>query len=134
VAHSRAPLMMRHDIRFAAGIAVLFSAVACARPRSPRVEFTPGAQPAPFSTAVRVDHLLFLAGKIGTDSTGRLVPGGIQAETRQVMQSIRAELQRHAVSMDRVVKCTAFIADMAEWGAMNEVYATFFPGPKPARS
>jgi reactive intermediate/imine deaminase len=126
--------MMRHDIRLAAVIAALVGTAACARPRSPLVEFTPGAQPGPFSPAVRVDHLLFLAGKIGTDSTGRLVPGGIQAETRQVMQNIRAELQRHGVSMDRVVKCTAFIADMAGWGAMNEVYATFFPGPKPARS
>src|SRR5215210_7788658 len=98
--------MMRQHIRLVASIAMLFCATACARPRSPRVEFTPGAQPGPFSPAVRVDHLLFLAGKIGTDSTGRLVSGGIQAETRQTMENIRAELRRHGVSMERVVKCT----------------------------
>jgi reactive intermediate/imine deaminase len=108
--------------------------VACARPPRPVVEFKPGAQPGPFSPAVRVDNLLFLAGKVGTDSTGRLVAGGIRAETRQVMENIRAELLRNGSSMDRVVKCTAFLADMSEWSAMNEVYATFFPGPKPARS
>ena len=107
---------------------------ACARPVPPLVEFKPGAQPGPFSPAVRVGNLLFLAGKIGTDSTGRLAAGGIRAETKQVMENIRAELLKHGSSMDRVVKCTAFLADMGEWSAMNEVYATFFPGPKPARS
>lgn len=107
---------------------------ACASTSRPVVEFKPGAQPGPFSPAVRVGHLLFLAGKIGTDSTGRLAAGGIQAETRQVMENIRAELLKHGSSMDRVVKCTAFLADMNEWAAMNEIYATFFPGPKPARS
>ena len=106
----------------------------CARTARPVVQFTPGSQPGPFSPAVRVDHLLFLAGKIGTDSTGRLAAGGIRAETRQTMENIRAELVRHGTSMDRVVKCTAFLADMSEWATMNEVYATFFPGPKPARS
>jgi 2-iminobutanoate/2-iminopropanoate deaminase len=129
--------MMRHNlhnIATLASITALLCAAACARPGRPLVEFTPGAQPGPFSPAVRVDHLLFLAGKVGTDSTGRLVAGGIRAETRQVMENIRAELQRNGTSMDRVVKCTAFVADMAEWSAMNEVYATFFPGPKPARS
>jgi reactive intermediate/imine deaminase len=107
---------------------------ACAPAPRPTVEFKTGAQPGPFSPAVRVGNLLFLAGKIGTDSTGRLVPGGIGPETRQTMENIRAELVKHGSSMDRVVKCTAFLADMSEWGAMNEVYATFFPGPKPARS
>lgn len=107
---------------------------ACASASRPSIEFASGAQPGPFSPAVRVGNLLFLAGKIGTDSTGKLVPGGIRAETRQVMENIRAELLKHGSSMDRVVKCTAFIADMSEWPAMNEVYATFFPGPKPARS
>jgi 2-iminobutanoate/2-iminopropanoate deaminase len=115
-------------------LALLLLLTACMRTTRPTIEFTPGAQPGPFSPAVRVGHLLFLAGKIGTDSSGRLVPGGIRAETRQVMEHIRAELLKHRSSMDRVVKCTAFIADMSEWPAMNEVYATFFPGPKPARS
>ena len=81
-----------------------------------------------------MNGLIFLAGKIGTGADGKLVQGGIAAETRQTMENIKAELERNGSSMNRVVKCTAFLADMSEWGAMNQVYATFFPGPKPARS
>ncbi len=118
---------------FALLIALLI-ATACAPRRT--LEFLPDPSPpvGPFSRAVRVGDLLFLAGQIGTDASGRLVPGGIQAETRQTLENIRAELRRHGLGMDRVAKCTVFLADMAEWGRMNEVYATFFPGPKPARS
>ena len=100
------------------------------------LEFLPDPAPpvGPFSRAVRVGDLLFLAGQIGTDASGRLVPGGIQPETRQTLENIRAELRRHGLGMERVAKCTVFLADIAEWGRMNEVYTTFFPGPKPARS
>jgi len=105
---------------------------------SPRVtpEFlTPYGPPRnPFSPAVRVGDMLYLAGQIGTDSTGRVVSGGIEAETRQAMTNIRDVLTRTGSSMDRVVKCTVFMADMKEWPAMNTVYATFFPNHKPARS
>jgi enamine deaminase RidA (YjgF/YER057c/UK114 family) len=64
----------------------------------------------------------------------KLVSGGIEAETRQTMQNIKDILERNGSSMDRVVKCMVMIADMAEWPRMNTVYATFFPGPRPARS
>jgi 2-iminobutanoate/2-iminopropanoate deaminase len=88
----------------------------------------------PFSTAVRVDNLLFLSGALGYDrEKGALVEGGIQAETRQTLENISQTLETFGSSMDKVVKCTVFLADMAEWGAMNEVYTTFFPN-KPARS
>jgi reactive intermediate/imine deaminase len=88
----------------------------------------------PFSPAVRVGDMLYLSGQIGTDSTGALVPGGIEAETRQTMRNIDAVLRATGSSMERVVKCTVFIADMKEWPAMNAVYTTFFPTHKPARS
>jgi 2-iminobutanoate/2-iminopropanoate deaminase len=89
----------------------------------------------PFSDAVRVGDLLFLSGQVGNaPGTDELVPGGIATETRQTMDNIRAALERHGSSLDRVVKCTVFMADISEWSAMNEVYATYFPGPKPARS
>jgi reactive intermediate/imine deaminase len=89
----------------------------------------------PFSPAVKTNGFIFLSGQIGTDSTGaRIVPGGIQAETRQTMNNIRDILTRAGSSMDKVVKCTVFILDMAEWPAMNEVYVTYFKGPPPARS
>jgi reactive intermediate/imine deaminase len=113
---------------------VLTLLAACAS-TTPRVEFLarPDA-PGPFSEAVRVDNLVFLSGVLGTDSTGRLVPGGVGPETKQALENVKAALARNGLSMDRVVKCTAMLADIAEWGAMNAVYATYFPGPKPARS
>jgi reactive intermediate/imine deaminase len=88
----------------------------------------------PFSDAVRVGNMLYLSGQIGTGADGKIVPGGIQGETRQTMENIRTILERHGASMNDVVKCTAMLVDMREWGAMNEVYVTYFPKHKPARS
>jgi reactive intermediate/imine deaminase len=89
----------------------------------------------PFSEAVRVGSLLFLSGQLGTrPGTLELVPGGIGPETRQTLENIRAVLERHGSSLGRVVKCTVFLADIAEWAAMNEVYRTFFPEHPPSRS
>lgn len=96
----------------------------------------PGTETAgfPFSSAVRVDNLLFLSGQIGYDNaTGALVEGGIGPETRKTLENIAQTLTDFGSSMDRVVKCTVFLADMSEWAAMNEVYTTFFVN-KPARS
>ena len=88
----------------------------------------------PFSSAVRVGDTLYLSGALGlVPGTRDLAAGGIQGETRQTLENISRTLQNFGSSMDRVVKCTVFLADMAEWGAMNEVYKTFFPNP-PARS
>jgi 2-iminobutanoate/2-iminopropanoate deaminase len=104
--------------------------------RPPAIAFhTPYGPPRyPFSPAVQVGHLLFLSGQIGTDSTGKLVPGGIKAETRQTMENIGDVLGRVGSSWERVVKCTVMLADMAEWPAMNAVYASYFPKRVPARS
>jgi 2-iminobutanoate/2-iminopropanoate deaminase len=89
----------------------------------------------PFSEAVRADDLLFLSGMLGNrPGTSELVPGGIGPETRQTLENIRAAVERHGGSMDRVAKCTVFLADMAEWSAMNAVYVEFFPANRPARS
>ena len=102
------------------------------------VEFVVPSGPAaalPFSPVVRAGNVLYLAGQLGTDpATGALVPGGIAAETRQVMQNIKSVVEANGSSMDRVVKCTVMLADINEWGAMNAVYVTFFPNHKPARS
>jgi enamine deaminase RidA (YjgF/YER057c/UK114 family) len=83
---------------------------------------------------VRAGTTWYLSGQLGTDSTGRLVPGGIGPETRQALANIRALLEQHGSGMDRVVKCTAMLADMGEWGAMNQEYVRHFPGRRPARS
>lgn len=130
---------MRRLAVAALAVAAIGVAGAC-RPARRDVEFYPvptaaGQAPLPFSSAVRVGELIFLAGQIGTDSTGALVPGGIEAETRQTLDNIRAALSRAGASMDDVVKCTAMLADMGEWDRMNRVYVTYFrAGRLPARS
>ncbi|HEX8096434.1 MAG TPA: RidA family protein [Pyrinomonadaceae bacterium] len=95
-----------------------------------------GPQTLPFSEAVRVGQMLYLSGQVGVDEkSNRLVAGGIKAETAKVMERIRGVLERHGSGLDRVVKCTVMLADMSEWGAMNEVYVTYFPKDRrPARS
>lgn len=89
----------------------------------------------PFSEAVRAGNLLILSGQIGNlPGTTTLAPGGIGPESRQALENIRAVLGRHGASLKDVVKCTVFLADMAEWGAFNAVYREFFSAPYPARS
>lgn len=112
------------------GLLVLLSAEVAAVD----VQFHPAARPgAPFSEAVRVGDLIFLAGRLGIVK-GKLAEGGIQAETRAAMESIKTSVEKYGSSMDRVVKCTVFMADMKEWPKMNEVYTTFFKNNLPARS
>jgi reactive intermediate/imine deaminase len=100
------------------------------------VEYYPvgGGMQLPFSSAVRVGNMLYLAGQIGADSTGTLVKGGIGPETRQTMENIKGVLERHGSSMDRVVRCLVMLANIKDWPAMNKVYTTFFPQNLPARS
>jgi reactive intermediate/imine deaminase len=89
----------------------------------------------PFSEAVRAGELLFLSGQIGTkEGSLEIVPGGIQAQARQTLNNIKSVLERYGYSMSQVVKCTVFLADIAEWPAFNEVYKEFFRAPYPARS
>ncbi len=88
----------------------------------------------PFSEAARVGDLLFVSGQIGNlPGTLELAPGGIQAETKQALDNIAAILERNGSSLARVAKCTVFMLDMAEWPALNEIWAARFPN-KPARS
>jgi 2-iminobutanoate/2-iminopropanoate deaminase len=94
----------------------------------------PGDMKLPFSSAVRVGNMLYLAGQIGADSTGTLVKGGIGPETRQTMENIKGVLERHGSSLDRVVRCVVMLANIKDWPAMNQVYTTFFSKNLPARS
>lgn len=122
-----------------AAVSVALVLVGC-RPSTPEPSMDPvyvpvgGSRPLPFSAAVRVGDMLYLAGQIGTDTSGSLVAGGIGPETRQTMQNIRAVLEANGSSLDRVVKCLVMLADMGEWGAMNQEYVSFFPNHLPARS
>ena len=98
-----------------------------------------GVPTRPFSPAVRVGNLIFLSGQLGTDGASAngsaLVPGGIEAETKQTLENIRTTLAALGSSIDKVVKCTVMMADMKEWDRMNVVYRSYFkPGRLPARS
>jgi reactive intermediate/imine deaminase len=123
-------------------VAVAFATSGCQPPArstiasAPELEYTamPGTADLPFSAAVRVGPMIYLSGQLGTDSLGRLVAGGIEPETRQALENIRTLLEAQGSGMDRVVKCTAMLADMAEWGAMNKEYVRHFPTRRPARS
>ena len=91
-------------------------------------------QSAPFSDAVSVGNLFFLAGQIGMDqSTRTMVSGGIKAETEQTIKNIEAVLKHHGMDLDRVVKCTVILSTMDNFAAFNEVYVKYFPN-KPART
>ena len=89
----------------------------------------------PFTPAVRVGALVFASGQIGAPpGTTVIVPGGIGAETRQALQNLDAVFHAAGTSLANAVKCTVFLADMADYQAMNTAYASFFAGDPPARS
>jgi 2-iminobutanoate/2-iminopropanoate deaminase len=89
----------------------------------------------PFSEGVRVNNTMYMSGQLGNlPGKHELVPGGIGPETRQALENISAALNRHQASMQDLVKCTVFLADISEAPAMNKVYKTFFTDHYPARS
>ncbi len=89
----------------------------------------------PFSSAVRVGKMLYLSGQVGiVPGEMKLVAGGIREQTTQVMSNIASVLSANGIGFDEVVKCTAMLADMSEWGAFNDVYRTYFKKHFPARS
>ena len=89
----------------------------------------------PYSAGVRGGDLVFTAGQIGLDPlTGEVVPGGIQAETRQVLRNLQGILDAAGSSLQDVVKTTVFLRDMNDFAQMNTIYAEFFSQDYPARS
>jgi len=89
----------------------------------------------PYSQAIRLEGLVFSAGQIGLDpSTGELVPGGVEAQTRQVLTNLKNVLAAADSELSFVVKTTVFLKDMNDFQKMNAVYAEFFPENPPARS
>jgi 2-iminobutanoate/2-iminopropanoate deaminase len=88
----------------------------------------------PYSQAIKAGGFVFASGQIPTDpQTGEFVAGGIAEQTEQVLKNLKAVLEAAGSSLDQVVKTTVFLADMKDFPGMNEVYATFFSGPPPAR-
>jgi reactive intermediate/imine deaminase len=92
------------------------------------------ATTAPYSDAVRVGSTLYLAGNLGLDQGGNLVPGGITAEAEQTLQNLKHVVEHNGSSLDRVVDCAVMLADIKERDAFNEVYKKYWsPGHFPAR-
>lgn len=89
----------------------------------------------PFSPGIRAGDFLFLSGAIGTGpGTSELVSDDVAEQTTQVMANIETTLEADGLGLEDVVKCTVFLVDMADYGAMNEAYAAAWPGSPPARS
>jgi len=89
----------------------------------------------PYSAGVTTGHLVFTAGQLGMNpQTGELVEGGIQAETHQALNNLKAVLKAAGSELSLVIKTTVFLKDINEFGLMNEVYGTFFTENFPARS
>ena len=89
----------------------------------------------PYSQAIQAGNFLFLSGQIPLDpKTGELVKGDIGQQTKQVLENIKGVLESQKLGMEDVVKVTIFLKDIGNFNRVNEVYATYFPPPAPARS
>jgi 2-iminobutanoate/2-iminopropanoate deaminase len=119
------------------GLFILISIQACTATKSEIVyheSHEPSRANMPFSDAVETENLLFLTGQIGKDhEKGALVSGGIEAETKQTIENIKAVLKHHNLALDNVVKCTVILKDIEDFKAFNSVYVTYFT-KKPART
>lgn len=89
----------------------------------------------PYSQAIEMGNMLFASGQLGLDpETGDFAPGGVKAQAEQSFRNIQAILAEAGYTMENVVKTTVYLADMADFAAVNEVYAAQFSGDFPARS
>jgi 2-iminobutanoate/2-iminopropanoate deaminase len=104
------------------------SKLAVASPKAPKAI-------GPYSAALRAGQLLFVSGQVPLDpDTGVMIDGDIGHQTRQVLRNITALLEAGGLTLNHVVRTTVFLADMNDFGPMNEVYRSFFSEPYPARS
>ena len=89
----------------------------------------------PYSAGINNGNFIFTAGQIGLDpATGKVVEGGIEAETRRALTNLQAVVEAGGAKLTDIVKTTVFMKDMGEFGKMNGIYAEFFTGEPPARS
>lgn len=90
---------------------------------------------APYSQAIKVGSFVFVAGQVGINpKTGKVVPGGVQAQTKQAIENLKAVLATAGIGLERVVKTTVFLRDAKDYKTMNEVYRQYFADKPPART
>ena len=119
------------------GFALMVGGLSAAPPVAEKKAVYGDSKPVgPYSPGIDVGDTVYLAGQIGIDpAAGKMVEGGVRAETRQVMKNAEAVLKNAGLDFSNVVKTTVFLADIGDFQAMNEVYASFFEGSiPPARS
>jgi 2-iminobutanoate/2-iminopropanoate deaminase len=123
-------------LKFALWSVALVVVTSSAAAQARQVVQPPGsAAGRPFSPAIRVGTMLYLSGQIGiSPATRQLADSGIAGQTRQALENLKALLLYSGSALERVVKCTVFLAGMQDFARMNQVYATFFPKGPPARS
>lgn len=130
--HRRPARSVLAAIALVAGLAVPASGAAPMKEVFQSPDLPPGL---PFSAAVRAGDTIYVSGAIGhLRGEPRLVPGGVGPETEQALTYVKEILERAGSSLERVVKCTVFLADIDDFQDMNEVYGRFFPNAPPARS
>jgi len=93
-----------------------------------------GSSHVPLSPAVRAGDLIYVSGQVPVRSDGTLEDGGIEAQTRQVLDNVKAALALAGATLDQVVKTTVILEDARDFGGMNKVYGSFFPSEPPART
>lgn len=93
-----------------------------------------GTSHVPLSPAVRAGDFVYVSGQVPTDKDGSVVPGGIEAQTRQVLENMQAALALAGCTLDDVVKTTVILEDARDFGGMNKVYASYFAQNPPART
>lgn len=91
--------------------------------------------PLPYSQAIIAGDVLYTSGQVPVDpKTGRLVPGGVDAQTERVLENIKAIVEDAGSSMARVVKMTVYLQNSSDFDAVNRIYVRYFPEPRPART
>lgn len=127
-----AAFLMVPSTALAGGAGQPFTSVPMTNPV--QVTYYPSGGTLPFSEAVEVGNVLYLSGQIGFDAAGKLVGGGVQAETRQTLENIEAVLNEHGYTKQHLVKCMVMLTDMKDFAAMNQVYSAWMVKPYPVRS
>ena len=95
---------------------------------------TYGSSHVPLSPAVRAGDFVYVSGQVPTGADGSIVAGNVEAQTRQVLDNVKAALALAGATLDQVVKTTVILADARDFGAFNRVYAGYFPSEPPART
>ncbi|GAA5617634.1 RidA family protein [Brucella anthropi] len=93
-----------------------------------------GASHVPLSPAVRAGDTVYVSGQVPVGPNGQIVEGGIEAQTKQVLENVKAALALAGATMEDVVKTTIWLEDARDFGRMNAVYGTYFPKEPPART